>query len=76
MRDAAAASATSAATAATTATEKDATIEALRRQLAEATEPLLANNNEVYSFAFEGDVKKLDEALKAGGTPDGHKVSE
>ena len=59
--------------------ETDATAAAAAAAAA-AAEPQLSPaeqadaNEKVYEFADEGDVKKLIQALKDGGTPDGHKV--
>ena len=56
--------------------------EAAAAAAAAAAEPQLSPaeqadaNKKVYEFGSSGDVKKLIQALKDGGTPDGHKVRE
>ena len=69
--------------------QREADAEAARQREADATaaaaaaaaaaEPQLSQaekNEKVFEFCCSGDVKKLIQALKAGGTPDGHKVRE
>ena len=50
--------------------------EELKRKLGVYEQEQAKADEEVYQFSEEGDLEKVRDALKRGGTPDGYKVRE